>query len=349
MLRRFGVFLLMIAGLGCVLPMAAVEESAALDARTAWNVRTVIGAVFARSPATESVWINVLAGDVLAADTEIATGPDGSVVLASGRDIVTVQPDSRIELPGPGGPGGLLRVIERIGVISVLVSGRPGRTFTVETPYLFAAVKGTAFEVVVDGSGARVSVTEGSVEVSRGGGERAMVEPGQIASVRSGGGPISVAASSPSPGQDAAATSAGVGRAVPAADDAAAPEGTANEPTPAGATSGLDVKPGAAAPGASAGGSSAASGAAGGAVGAAGGAVGAAAGAAGEAAGGAAGAAAGAAGGAAHGPAHGAAHGAVGAAGGAAGAAGGAVGGALGPAGKAAGGAVGAVGGALGL
>jgi hypothetical protein len=275
--------------------------------------------------------------------------------VVSGKDVVTVQPGSSIALPAPGGPTGLLRVIEMIGRVSVLANSRPGRTFTVETPYLVAAVKGTAFDVVVDSSGASVSVSEGSVEVSRGtagGGERALLQPGQVASVRSGGGAIAVAASDPAPRQNDRVTSSIVGRGVPAGDDLATPDsGTKPGATPAGAANGV-VGAAAGPLGDAAGAAGAAAGNAAGAAGGAAGAVGGAAGNAAGAAGGAAGAAGGAAGnaaGAAGGAAGGGVGGAVGAAGGAAGNAAGAAGGAVGSAGNAAGGAVNGIGGALGL
>src|SRR5512145_1953932 len=58
----------------------------------------------------------------------------------------------------------------------------PGRTFSVETRFLVATVKGTEFDVTADDDAAAVSVSEGTVAVQSAGGNRAVdVTPGRTA------------------------------------------------------------------------------------------------------------------------------------------------------------------------
>jgi len=95
----------------------------------------------------------------------VATGPDGTAVLAHGSETITLLPSSRVVLTDS-----LLSsstsIFQQLGDVLFKVGKQDHPHFQVDTPYLAAIVKGTTFTVHVDADGARVFVSEGVVEVS---------------------------------------------------------------------------------------------------------------------------------------------------------------------------------------
>ena len=93
-----------------------------------------------------------------------------------------VSPNSVITLPPDRGR--VTTILQTVGQVEFHVDSRQVKHFTVETPYLAAAVKGTRFVVDVRRGRASVGVSRGRVEVTNlRSGERADVLPGQRGAV----------------------------------------------------------------------------------------------------------------------------------------------------------------------
>ena len=276
-------------------------------------------------------------GTALVTGQRIATGGGQHMILTNGRDLVEIKPNTTVTIGDDDASTAASNVDLVNGTIHVEVGKRaPGKTFSIDAPYLVATVKGTQFDVTSSSGATAVAVTEGVVAVSADAsgasidvtvGNTAIVgrrneDRPMLAPTRAGGAPSTietdknVESASANDGSDAGGSNSG------------------------GANSGGSDFGGSDSGGSDSGGSSGGSGSGGGL----GGAVGDAA----DAVGGAVGGAAGAVGGAVSG-ATGAVGDAVGGAvGGAVSGVGGAVGGAVSGVGGAVGGAVGGVGGAVG-
>jgi hypothetical protein len=131
-------------------------------------------------------WRPLQAGAVVAAPSEIRTGPDAKVLLKRGEDRVHLLGQSYLELPPPAdegapGDGTMTRLAQWLGSALFEVDPRPDPHFEVDTPYLTAIVKGTAFTVEVTREGSAVAVTEGVVAVATPGGAATSVVAGLTA------------------------------------------------------------------------------------------------------------------------------------------------------------------------
>jgi len=143
---------------------------------------------------------------VLQQNQSVATGSVGRIVLTQGHDILQMGPKTTIAV-GAGGPNAPITVIKLIdGTIQVKAAKRTdGRTFSVETQFLVATVKGTKFDVVTTPGGAAVSVTEGLVSVRKAGSSDGVdVTPGNTAVVSAFAGAAPVVGPTPSGGSPAA-------------------------------------------------------------------------------------------------------------------------------------------------
>lgn len=261
-------------------------------------------------------------GTPLVAGQQISTGAGQRMVLVNGRDLVEVKANSTVTIGDDDASTATANVGLVSGAIHVEVGKRaPGKSFSIDAPYLVATVKGTQFDVISSSVQSSVSVTEGVVAVSADtSGQTVTVTVGNTAIVRRGADKPTLSSTK------ASATPSGV--SVDEALESASSDDSSN--------SGGGSSPG--------GSSSGSGGGVGGAVGDAGRAVGGATGAVGDAVGGATGAV-----GEAVGDTTGALGGAIGGpVGGAVSGVGGAVGGAVSGVGGAVGGAVGGLGGAVG-
>src|SRR5690606_32440773 len=102
--------------------------------------------------------------------------------LMRGDQIMIVSPDTVVALPAQRGR--VTKILQSVGRIEFEVDSRKVRHFSVETPYLAAAVKGTRFTVDVRRGSASVGVKRGRVEVTDlKSGDRVDVMPGQRSSV----------------------------------------------------------------------------------------------------------------------------------------------------------------------
>ena len=147
-----------------------------------------------------TAWQPLSLGEILEPDTKLMSGSAGVILLERGADLMVVAENTEIEIPATPAQKGLTRIINSIGTLLLRVDKKPDRKFKVKTPYLVATVKGTEFDVTVEGEGASVSVTEGVVGVSRAdGGNEVNVVPGQTASVSSATPPGAAPAITPTP------------------------------------------------------------------------------------------------------------------------------------------------------
>jgi ferric-dicitrate binding protein FerR (iron transport regulator) len=130
-------------------------------------------------------WQPLQAGAVVAAASEIRTGPSAEVLLTRGSDRVRLKGQSYLELPAAaeGAPedGSMTRLVQWLGEAVFEVEHRPDPHFEVDTPYLTAIVKGTAFIIDVTPDGSAVAVTEGVVAVGTPGGATTVVTAGMTA------------------------------------------------------------------------------------------------------------------------------------------------------------------------
>lgn len=137
----------------------------------------VVAAITGQSPAIEQAAISgdLSRGSVVPPSEQISTGDGEHVVLTHGQDVLELQPNTTVAIGGAG-PNGMATVVKLIdGTVHVKVGKRaPGRTFSVETRFLVATVKGTEFDVTADDDAAAVSVSEGTVAVQSDGGNRSV-------------------------------------------------------------------------------------------------------------------------------------------------------------------------------
>jgi hypothetical protein len=159
----------------------SVTAAAAAEQASAWSVTSVIGK--AQSKAANGDWQTMSTGQHVGVGQQIRTGNEGRVLLSRGDESIIVSANSTFEMQ-PASSGMMTRVYQTLGTLMFKVHKQPNKHFEVQTPYLVAAVKGTAFTVSIDGNGGAVHVTEGLVEVGNvGGPDKILVRPGNTASV----------------------------------------------------------------------------------------------------------------------------------------------------------------------
>jgi len=211
----------------------------------AWLAEEVRGTVLVRAAGEgAAAWQRLQTASPIAGRSEIATGSDGTAVLDNGVDHIRLSPNSRLVLPATQDQGqGLLTIIEQsLGRIFFDVGHRPERSFEVDSPYLVVLVKGTHFVVNATYLGDSVTVTDGTVEVRRGGGNASsgtLIAAGQTASIRAGGSSVTVG-SSPGGPTEGGGSAPGKGGSEPALPQLrnANPQGGGGEEDGGGGTGG---------------------------------------------------------------------------------------------------------------
>ena len=145
---------------------AAVTIAAAFpthaNAGDGWHVVDTAGVVRVGGPGFMPVALT--RDQALPADAWIETA-SGRAVLVRGQETVIVEPHSRVQLPGIE-VNGNTQVLQTIGAAIYKIGKQNKPHFQVDTPYMAAVVKGTAFTVTVGDGDASVAVTDGLVEVS---------------------------------------------------------------------------------------------------------------------------------------------------------------------------------------
>lgn len=176
--RRSPLVLLFALLLVAILPrLLRAQEVAALPA--SWIVVASQGPAEVRHD--RGAWLPLMAGAVVAAPSEIRTGAAAEVVLKRGQDRVHLMGQSYLELPPAAADGAMTRLVQWLGSALFEVDHRPDPHFEVDTPYLAAIVKGTAFSVDVTREGSAVAVTQGIVAVATPGGASTVVAAGMTA------------------------------------------------------------------------------------------------------------------------------------------------------------------------
>ncbi len=175
-----------IAGVAAAVLLAVPAYALASEDESGWTIADVDGV--AHTGKGQGVWWSMQLGENVPPGNHIVTGPDGRVNLIRGGDSIEVGPDSEFSLsdhPEAEEDG----IIQTFGSLLFRMESRESRDFTVETPFLAAAIKGTTFSVTVTASEAAVAVDEGSVEVTDSAtGAVALVGAGdRISSGRDGG------------------------------------------------------------------------------------------------------------------------------------------------------------------
>jgi hypothetical protein len=243
--RRVALFLI---ALICGLPASAQSDGdtprrvaqAIASGPTAWVVKSVSGGATLTRPAAAPV--ELAAGATISTGAVIETAANGRVEVAREGDLVTISPNTRLEVVKADGTN--TSWAQRLGTALFKVKTRPSWTFEVETPYMVAVVKGTAFTVAVRADTAAVQVVEGSVQVGRRDGtQTSLLRPGQTATARATG-DISVGQRNAASGQPPQQTQ----QDQPAKQDDAAPAEKRSESRPAenGATKSVAASPAAA-------------------------------------------------------------------------------------------------------
>ncbi|HWA48708.1 MAG TPA: FecR family protein, partial [Dongiaceae bacterium] len=143
---------------------AAGSPAQSEDGFLNWIVRSVTtdeeGALIEASLSTPQ------AGATLVQGQRISTGPGQQMVLTNGRDLVTLNPGTSVEIGDNDSTTPRANLELESGTVHVKAGKRtPGHTFSVETAYLVATVKGTQFDVSTSDDTSAVSVTEGIVGV----------------------------------------------------------------------------------------------------------------------------------------------------------------------------------------
>lgn len=165
--------------LGAVMLMAG---QAAFAQGAGWTISEVAGTVTLK---TRETTVQVRRGSAVPAGAVLATGPGSRVVAVRGRDFITVNANSRVQVPGAGDQSaGFFDILQDLGNALFQIEKQPDPHFRVRTPYLAAVVKGTTFSITVSDEGASLQVVEGAVETSTAdGGAHELIRPGVVAMV----------------------------------------------------------------------------------------------------------------------------------------------------------------------
>jgi hypothetical protein len=152
-----------------------------------------------RSFASKPIFVSDIAGSVqvtsngvgqtlqleslLALPANVVTGRDGVLAIRQEKTTVSIAPDSHIEIPEAAYDGQLIaRMVQHRGNAFYDVATRDVEKLRVETPYLVAVVKGTQFNVSVQGTTSTISLFEGRLEIrSPDGGDVIELNAGEIA------------------------------------------------------------------------------------------------------------------------------------------------------------------------
>src|SRR5450755_200075 len=112
---------------------------------------------------------------------QIKTGADGAIDLKDSESQIHIGPNSTVALPDAGPSESLVdHYLQSTGSALYNIKARHGRPMSVETPYLVSVVKGTVFTISVEDGAARVTLMEGSLDVSAPGvSQHVLLKPNQ--------------------------------------------------------------------------------------------------------------------------------------------------------------------------
>ncbi|QFT69527.1 FecR protein [Labrenzia sp. THAF35] len=163
-----------------VLLLAALVLFPAAANASDWVVKRVSGIVYFVAPGVEA--FRVKKGMVFEKGYTIGTRAGARALIGRGGETIAVGPNTTFAMSSFRSNGTKTTLLQRKGTIEVDVEKRQQPHFTVETPFFAAVVKGTRFEVNVQGMQARVSVERGVVAVEDfASGDRVDLTAGQAA------------------------------------------------------------------------------------------------------------------------------------------------------------------------
>ncbi|MEK7422383.1 MAG: FecR domain-containing protein, partial [Actinomycetota bacterium] len=129
---------------------------------------TVIGGDVSARHGAGGQFVAAVDGEVLNAGDAVPTGPDARAVLTYFEgSTVTIEPNTELAIDTATAQGGdtVVQMTQNVGrtwhVVATLVAG--GSKYEVRTPASTASVRGTAFEVVTDGTTTTVTTTDVTV------------------------------------------------------------------------------------------------------------------------------------------------------------------------------------------
>lgn len=146
-----------------VCAVAFIAGAAPGYAADAWRVVQMVGSVKVGGAGVTPV--AVTNDQTLPGGAWLETAPGARAILMRGTETMAVAPGSRVQLPLEK-INGNTQVLQSLGSVFYQVGKEKAPHFQVETPYLAAVVKGTAFTVIVKDGEASVDVTEGLVQVA---------------------------------------------------------------------------------------------------------------------------------------------------------------------------------------
>ncbi|MGV8921667.1 MAG: FecR domain-containing protein [Pseudomonas sp.] len=145
-----------VAAITVTMTMALGLSTAIADDWTAVRLR---GGVFALE---NGAWTQLLRGSVVPDDRVIKSAPDGRITLVRGAETIELGPDTTAQIADQSG---FTTVYNHEGTVGVDAEARNVQHFAVQTPFLAAVVKGTAFTVQTSPAASTVTVARGTVEV----------------------------------------------------------------------------------------------------------------------------------------------------------------------------------------
>ena len=154
----------------------------------AWEVAEVKGRAWINHAGTG--WRGLKQGATLEPGTRVETGMDGQIVLTRAGASVSVAHNSRFRIPALLDVGPPANIMQTLGTLTFTIETGAPHPFYVQTPYLTAISRGTAFTVSVADHSTTLHVTAGAVRaVSMISAESGVVHSGETAAVdlRSGG------------------------------------------------------------------------------------------------------------------------------------------------------------------
>ena len=138
--------------------------SVALSMSTAmaddWTAVRLRGGVFALE---NGAWTQLQRGSVVPDDRVIKSAPGGRITLVRGAETIELGPDTTAQISDRAG---FTTVYNHEGTVGIDAEARNVKHFAVQTPFLAAVVKGTAFTVESDAKASTVTVARGTVEVA---------------------------------------------------------------------------------------------------------------------------------------------------------------------------------------
>ncbi|WP_108459717.1 FecR domain-containing protein [Devosia naphthalenivorans] len=124
-----------------------------------WTAVRLRGGVFALE---NGAWTQLVRGSVVSDDRVIKSAPGGRITLVRGSETIELGSDTTAQISDRSG---FTTVYNHEGTVGIDAEARNVKHFAVQTPFLAAVVKGTAFTVKSSSTASTVTVARGTVEV----------------------------------------------------------------------------------------------------------------------------------------------------------------------------------------